>query len=538
MTAEVTFAGQIASAGFASGPVFVAEGPHAVAYRRRASPDLELAALMDGIARGSAATAELMERAAGDAADILEFQLAMLSDDTFPLAAKSLVEKGTAADEAWSTVLDAEIASYESSEGEYFRARATDLSDIRDRVLAILRGDTAEAIPPGSIYVADDITPSRFLSHHWSTGGIALRRGSTTSHVAMLARQRGVPMIVGIGQGAVESGAPGLLNAAMGQLVIHPRAEAKAAHLDLRMDFEQRAAVAATYLGKPARTADGYPIKILVNIGDPSDVEAIDVNHVDGVGLMRTEFLYNHGLPDEESQYRAYRRVLEWARGKPVTIRTVDAGGDKPVPGFTEAEENPFLGLRGIRLCLAKPEIFAVQVRALLRAGVLRNLKVMLPMVSVPEEVELARDLFETEMAKLRSGGVNCAMPELGIMVEVPAVAITPWRFRKAGFFSIGSNDLTQYVMAASRDSSALAHLAGPDDPAVLQLIANVARHGMENGISVSLCGDAGSDPSMVPKLIDAGIHSLSVAASRIGAVKATIAGVSKSKAGAARGGQ
>lgn len=535
MMAEITFAGQVASAGFASGPIFIAEGMHAAEYQPKGSVTLEVTALTEAVEHALAATSALIERAEGDAADILEFQLAMLGDETFPDAAKPLIEAGQPADQAWSKVLDAEIAGYAQSADEYFRARAADLSDIRDRVLAMLRGDTAEAIRPGCIYVADDITPSRFLAHDWSTGGLALRKGSATSHVAMLARQRGVPMIVGIGQGAIEAGSPTLLNAATGQMVLNPHAEAKAIHLDLRMDFEQKAAVAATFLAKPARTADGYPITVLVNIGDPSDIDTIDINHVDGVGLMRTEFLYNAGLPDEESQLRAYRKVLEWARGKPVTIRTVDAGGDKPVPGFTEEEDNPFLGIRGIRLCLAKPEIFAVQVRALLRAGVLRNLKVMLPMVSAPEEIEAARDIFEAEKAKLTAAGIHCAMPDLGIMVEVPAVAITPWRFNKASFFSIGSNDLTQYVMAASRDSSALAALAKPDNPAVLQLIGNVARHGLESGVSVSLCGDAASDPGLAPKLIEAGVYSLSVAASRIGAIKAAIAALTLDKVGKPR---
>ncbi|HMQ58918.1 MAG TPA: phosphoenolpyruvate--protein phosphotransferase, partial [Rhizobiaceae bacterium] len=224
------------------------------------------------------------------------------------------------------------------------------------------------------------------------------------------------------------------------------------------------------------------------------------------------------------TQYAAYRTVLEWAEGKPVTIRTVDAGGDKPVPGFTVDESNPFLGLRGIRLCLAKPDIFAVQIRALLRAAVRGNLKVMLPMVSVPEELEQARTLFRAEADKLERAGIPCAMPPLGIMVEVPSVAIRPDLFAAAAFFSIGSNDLTQYVMAASRDSAKLSALARPDHPAVLELVRRVAQWGDENGRPVSLCGDAASDPALAPLLLKSGLRSLSIAASRIGAVKAAIA--------------
>jgi phosphotransferase system enzyme I (PtsI) len=239
---------------------------------------------------------------------------------------------------------------------------------------------------------------------------------------------------------------------------------------------------------------------------------------------MRTEFLFGHGLPGDEEQYPAYPRVLDCARGKPVTLRTIAAGGDKPVAGLTEDEQNPFLGMRGIRLSLAKPDIFAVQIRALLRAAVHGRLKVMLPMVAVPGELDAARALFVHEAASLAAGGIPHAMPPLGIMVEVPSVAVLPERFAAADFFSIGSNDLVQYVLAASRDNWKLAELARADDPAVLELIARVARCGRETGREVSLCGDAASNPQFVPHLLAAGLRTLSAAASAIGEVKAAIA--------------
>ena len=524
--AEMRFSGLPASAGFARGPVFCVVKSERAAYFRHKSTDAEYAHLVASIEKALEATAELMDGASGDAADILEFQVAMLGDDTFPEAARALIDTGAPADMAWADVLDQEIDNYAQSEEEYFRARTADLTDIRDRVLRALRGDSEVAIPAGVIYLADDITPSAFLVHDWTGGGIALREGSTTSHVAMLARQSGVPMVVGIGAGHIEKDSQAILDARAGRLTVSPDDAALHAWETARAAFEADAAVTARFAPQPAQTADGIPITIHVNIADPADTDHIDIGHVDGVGLMRTEFLYGKGLPDEETQYRAYRKVLEWAAGKPVTIRTVDAGGDKPVPGFTIDESNPFLGLRGIRLCLAKRDIFRVQIRALLRAGMHGNLKVMLPMVSVPREVEEARAIFDEEMGKLAMDGLPFAMPELGIMVEVPSVAITPERFSNAAFFSIGSNDLTQYVMAASRDSGALAALAKTDDPAVLSLIANVATHGARAGVPVSLCGDAGSDPALVLQLLKAGLRSLSVAAARIGAVKAAIAGI------------
>jgi len=532
MKDEVVITGTSASPGFASGRLHLASHGARGHYSRRKSTDAEFGHLIASIEAAVEQTAGLMANASGDAADILEFQLAMLGDDTFAETARPAIDAGTAADIAWSTVLDQEIASYAESEEEYFRARTADLEDIRDRVLAQLRGDIEARIPDGVLYVADDITPSQFLSHDWTNGGIALRRGSATSHVAMLARQRGIAMIVGLGTAPIDAAAPALLDAAAGTLTVAPGEAAQQAYLRDRQRFCAAQQVAAVFADRPARTADDQPITVLVNITDPADTDHIDIAHVDGVGLMRTEFLYNNGLPDEDSQYQAYCKVLEWAGSKPVTIRTVDAGGDKPVAGFTEAESNPFLGLRGIRLCLARPEIFAVQIRALLRAAVLGNLKIMLPMVSVPEELAATRTLFAAEHRRLTDSGTACAMPALGIMVEVPSVAITPWRFADAAFLSIGSNDLTQYVMAASRDSGALAALARVDNPAVLQLIENVAACGAGTGRLVSLCGDAASDPDMVAKLIAAGVTTLSVAAARIGVVKAAISTVHVSKAG------
>lgn len=523
---ELRFAGLPASAGFARGLVFCAARAERGGYVRHKSTDADYAHLVASIERAITGTTELMETASGDAADILEFQVAMLGDDTFAEAARELIETGMAADVAWSDVLDREIENYAQSEEEYFRARTADLTDIRDRVLRSLRGDSEISIPPGAIYLADDITPSAFLLHDWAGGGIVLRQGSTTSHVAMLARQRGVPMVVGIGSGHVETDCPALLDAAAGTFTVLPAAEAVQAWEAGRADFEAAAVIAARFAPNPAMTADGVAITIHVNIADPAETEHIDIGHVDGVGLMRTEFLYNGGLPDEETQYRAYRKVLEWAGAKPVTIRTADAGGDKPVPGFTIEESNPFLGLRGIRLCLAKPEIFRVQIRALLRAAPHGNLKVMLPMVSVPDEIDQARALFDAAAVELERAGMGFAMPDIGIMVEVPSVAITPERFTNAAFFSIGSNDLTQYVLAASRDSGALSALARTDDPAVLALIASVAAHGARTGVSVGLCGDAASDPRLAPLLVRAGLRSLSVAASRIGAVKAAVASI------------
>ncbi|KJS07926.1 MAG: phosphoenolpyruvate-protein phosphotransferase [Hoeflea sp. BRH_c9] len=525
MAIPVKITGQPASAGFAHGPVHLAHQGHRV-YLAKPTPEAEVQALELAVEAAAASVAAAMSDLSGDAADILEFQLAMLEDGSFTASAAEMIGSGATAFEAWKAVLEAEIASYKASGDPYFTARSADLSDIRETVLSALAGDDEATIPPGVIHVDRDIAPSRFLAHDWSKGGgLALRDGSAASHVAMLARARGVPMIVGIGDCAVHDGADALLDAQSGELLVAPDPAQLAAFDGRRSASDRRLRDAELQAAEPAITMDGEKVEVLVNIADPADVGRISIGTVDGVGLMRTEFLFagERGLPDEETQFAAYRKVLDWAQGKPVTIRTIDAGGDKPVEGYTVAEDNSFLGLRGIRLSLAKPEIFRVQIRALLRAASLGALKVMLPMVSVPREIVEAQSLFADEAAGLARQGIAHAMPEIGIMVEVPSVAITPERFAKAGFFSIGSNDLTQYVLAASRDNSRLGGLGSTDDPAVMALIAKVAGFGQSEGIEISLCGDAASDPDMTALLLKAGLRRLSVAPARVGLVKAAV---------------
>ncbi|TIO04420.1 phosphoenolpyruvate--protein phosphotransferase [Mesorhizobium sp.] len=520
-----------ASAGYAEGPLFNLD-PVAARYGRKASPADERFALETAIKAAASRLATLIEAVDGDAADILEFQIAMLEDDALTGPAFAAIDSGQPADAAWRQALDAEIVGYETSDQDYFRARAADMRDIRDQVLRALTEDSEAAAPAGAIFYGEDIAPTRFLETDWSSGGgIALKAGSAASHVAMLARSRGVPMVVGlgvVGLGAAPAHLAGvaLLDAEHGGIVLAPSKAEVEAFRRSSSSFAARRDRAETFLARPAVTKAGTAVRVQVNIADPSDVDAIDISTCDGVGLMRTEFLFGKTLPDEETQYRAYRKVLEWAGDKPVTIRTVDAGGDKPVPGFTVEETNPFLGLRGIRLSLARPEVFRVQIRALLRAAVHGNLKVMFPMIAVVGEYERAAALFAEEQAALAARGVAQRMPPLGIMVEVPSVAVAPEAFAKVAFFSIGSNDLTQYVMAAARDNASVAHLNSVRHPAVLRLITSVAAFGRAQETPVSLCGDAGGDPAAISALIEAGLRDLSVVPAQLAMAKAAIADV------------
>ena len=523
--AGLAYRGRTASIGFARGP-FIRLGATAGGARTPGSPEQETLALRHAIESSSEQIAGLAAAAGGEAAQILEFQVALLDDQDFLDPVFAAIGAGAPADGGWSSALDEQIADYNSASDEYLRARSSDLADLRDRVLRILRGGESEVvkIPSGAIVCADDLPPSRFLEIDWSGGGgLALLRGSPTSHVAMLARGRGIPMVVQLG--SVSNATTALLDGEGATLELDPSAEQIGLFERRREIHRKSRASARAILRRPVATWRGERIRLLINIQRVEDLEHADAQYADGIGLMRTEFLLTgpDGIPDEETQYRTYDAVLRWADKRPVTIRTFDAGGDKPVPGFTpDGETNPFLGLRGLRLCLTRPDIFGVQLRALARAAVRGNLKVMFPMVTVAAELEAARALFSEVVKDLQAEGIGAMLPELGIMVEVPAAALSIGDF-KAAFFSIGSNDLAQYVLACDRSNGALATLLDPLHPAVLDLIARTAEHGRRHGIAVSLCGDMAGDPACVPALLHCGLRELSVNAPALAQIKQTI---------------
>jgi phosphotransferase system enzyme I (PtsI) len=522
----LAYRGRTASIGFAHGP-FVRVDADTNGERVAGNLAEEALALRAAIETASGQIADLAGIAGGEAAQILEFQVALLEDEDFIEAIFASIGEGDAADVAWRSALDTQIADYNSAADEYLKARSSDLADLRDRVINILRGgeDQALEIPSGAVVCADDLPPSRFLEIDWSGGGgLALLRGSPTSHVAMLARARGIPMVVQLGA-IPDIGATALLDGEGATLELDPGAEQVRLFEKRRESHRKSRASARAILRRPTASWRGERIKLFINIQRVDDLEHADAQYADGIGLMRTEFLLTErgGLPDEETQFQAYDAVLRWADRRPVTIRTFDAGGDKPVPGFTlDGEANPFLGVRGLRLCLARPEIFAIQLRALARAAVRGNLRVMFPMVTSADELEAGRKLFSDVVQRLQADGIAAMLPELGIMVEVPAAALAITSF-KASFFSIGSNDLAQYVLACDRSNGALAPLMDPLHPAVLELIARTAEHGRRAGISVSLCGDMAGDPRCLPALLNCGLRELSVNASALAQIKQTI---------------
>ena len=387
-----------------------------------------------------------------------------------------------------------------------------------------------DTLPEQCVVIADELTPSRFLELDRSrVVAVATHSGSPASHAAMLARG-----IWRSDAGAARRVLRRIWRRGRRPLSMPTRA-ASCSRLRARCAnatrSESRNATHASgeavkRASRPARTHAGTLIRVLLNVDDPAGLAGLDPSHCDGIGLTRTEFLFHGGtdLPDEQTQLDCYRRLVAWARGRPVTVRTLDAGGDKPIRGLTiEGESNPFLGLRGVRLSLSRPEIFATQLRALARAAAGAELKVMLPMVTKPDELDETRRLLSAEVQALRSAGIDAAMPRLGMMVEVPAAAMTVETF-DADFFSIGTNDLTQYVLAAGRDSTAVADLLDPLHPAVLELIARVAGACAGTGREVSVCGEMAAQPEGLRALLEVGIRTVSVPPAALASTKAALA--------------
>ncbi len=523
---ERRLSGRATAPGLAIGPL-VRAARQAATTAAAGTPEEELARLDAALEAAKAELEALASDQESMAAEILAFQIELLDDPSLTEGIREAIGQGVGAAVAWREGMGAQAAEYDAAEDDYFRARASDIRDLTDRVLAHLTGGVAaQELPPGAILLDHDLTPSRFLALDWkSLGGAVLEAGSPSSHVAMLARARGVPLVTGLGR-CEEAAALAVLDADEGLLILDPSSATREGYESRLAALQADDKEAAALVREPAVTASGEPVEVMVNVDDPEAVDDATLTASDGVGLMRTEFLFlgRDRLPDEAEQYAAYARLLARLGGRPLIVRTLDVGGDKPLPGVSlPAESNPFLGLRGLRLCLDRPELFRPQVRALLRAAMLGPLKVMLPMVTIAAELEEASAFFERCLAELRAEGSEATMPPLGIMVETPASALAIETL-PAAFFSIGSNDLTQYVMAASRDGGGrVAALGDPLHPAVLRLIGEVVAHGKRTKLPVSLCGDMASDEKAVAALLRLGLRRLSLAPAALARIKAAV---------------
>ena len=505
--------------------------------------DVEIERLRDAIDRAKERLAQVRDRAAAHAgpeeAAIFDVQIGILDDHDLRNQVESYIRQNLAAEKAFDVVLHEWRARFAHHASPMMRERVGDLTDVHIRLLSLLLGlpdhDPVE-VPKGAkaILVTHDLTPSLTVQlDRDAIAAIATEAGTRTSHVAILARSLGLPAVVGL-RDAIQrltGGEHVVLDGSTGTLVINPTdAEVAVFHhraeREARDEAELRLLVAADSV-----TTDGVRITLRANVDLPEESALAATSGAEGVGLMRTEFLVvgRTAMPDEEEQYRAYRRVIEAFGGKPVVIRTFDIGGDKlPAGGFPH-EANPFLGWRAIRMCLDESEMFKVQLRALLRAGAHGDARIMLPLVVSVDEVRQAHRLLDEAAAELEARGLPFRRDlPLGIMVETPAAAMSADVLAKeVAFFSIGTNDLVQYTLAVDRGNVNLAARFTPLHPAVLRLVKRTVDVGRAAGLEVAVCGEMASQPVMAFALIGLGVRQLSVAPRTVTLVKHIVRGIS-----------
>jgi len=550
---ERVLTGVPASPGIIVGPVhLVAWEVPEVRYRIVADDAIEdeKARLRAAIARARERLGHIRARAeahaGADEARIFDAQILILEDETLVTEVEAVISRNYAAEKAFDLVMLEHRQHFARHTQAMLRERVSDLTDVHIRVLTALLGlpdhDPID-VPKGAnvILVTHDLTPSLTVQlDRDAIVGIATDAGTRTSHVAILARSLGLPAVLGLRD--VTSQLSGVervvLDGSAGVLVINPSDADVETYLRRQREEREQLAELRQYAGVDPITADGVRIGVLANVDLPEEADRAAASGADGVGLMRTEFLVigRAAMPDEEEQYRAYARVADAFGGRPVVIRTYDVGGDKLPAGRHAEEANPFLGWRAIRMCLDEPAIFGTQLRALLRAGLHGDVRIMLPMVITLDEVRQVRTMLEEAAADLRARGVPArdALP-LGIMIETPAAALAVDTFvRDVSFFSIGTNDLVQYTLAVDRGNANLAARYTPLHPAVLRLIERVAAVGLAHGIDVSVCGEMASEPLMAFALIGLGVRSLSVGPPSVALVKRIIGLVSVSAASAA----
>lgn len=486
---------------------------------------------------------ELFEKVVGEERDIMEVQLELLQDPQMEsdVMARISSDKMTARD-AVLIVIGLAVQVFEQMEDEYLKARAADVQDAGNRIVRHLSGSAADTgltaatgvlrSGPGDdeplIIIAQDLSPSDTIGMDRSkVYGFATQSGGKTSHVAIVARLRGLPAVVGCG-GELDEIVDGdlvVLDGSHGLVLVNPAAAIVEEYRKKQEIFTQEVQRLEALKDRPAVTTDGVRIELLANIATAEDMKQALAFGAEGVGLLRTEMLFmeRDSFPTEDEQVRYYKTILLRAGDRMVTIRTLDIGGDKPLPYFELPEEdNPFLGYRAIRICLDRKDIFLTQLRAILRASVFGKCRIMLPMISGVQEVRQARGLLEEAKEELLQSGIafDTAI-KLGIMIEVPSAAvIADLLAKEADFFSIGTNDLCQYVLAADRMNKQIKDLYDPYHPAVLRLIRYVIEQGHLQGIPVGMCGELAGDPQATSLLLGMGLREFSMNAPAIPAIK------------------
>ena len=500
-------------------------------------------ALAETIAQTETLAADLATRVGEKEAEIMQGHLMLLNDPMLTNEIENAITGDNVCSEfAIETVCTMYADMFASMDDELMQQRATDMRDIKVRLQQVLQGvkpvDIA-ALPEGSVIVAKDLTPSMTAGiNPANVAGIVTERGGRTSHSAILARALEIPAVVAVPGilGQVEDGAEMIVDGSEGVVLAAPSEEEKAEYTAKRDQFLKEKKELEQYSGKPTVTRDGVEIELVANIGNPDDVEKVLQYDGEGVGLFRTEFLFmdRTAMPTEEEQFEAYKKVAIALNGRPVIIRTLDIGGDKEIPYMClQKDENPFLGYRAIRFCLdRKDDVYRPQLRALLRASAFGQIKIMIPMVTCIEEIREAKALIEEIKKELDEKGIAYNKEiKVGIMVETAAASLMADVFAKeVDFFSIGTNDLTQYTMSVDRGNEKVSYLYSTFNPAVLRSIRTIIKCGREAGIMVGMCGEAASDPMMIPLLLAFGLNEFSMSSSAILKARKMITGYSEAE--------
>ena len=520
------------SSGIAIGKVYKLEQPTVVISTEKKDTEEQLKVFDDALAKTIIDIEQIKERASATLAKeelaIFDAHLMMAQDPEYKDQIVNMIKDGSNADQATKTVSDMMIGMFESMDDAYFKERAADIKDVSFRLLCNILGLTIPdltAIDEEVVIVAEEMTPSDTaqLNKKYSLGFVT-EIGGKTSHAAIMAVALGLPAVVGC-TGIMSSCKHGdkiILDAKEGDVIINPNEEELKIYEEKRVKFLEEKEALQVLLNQPSITVDGHQVELVGNIGSPKDMDNVVANGAEGVGLYRTEFLYmesTEDFPSEDDQFEAYKVVLQRAEGKRVVVRTLDIGGDKKLPYFEfDPEMNPFLGYRAIRLCLDRKDIFKTQVRALLKASVYGKLAIMFPMIATVNEFRNAKQFVMDTKEELKKEGIEVSNEiEIGMMVEIPASAVLADEFAKyADFFSIGTNDLIQYSMAADRMSEKGAYLYQPLNPAILRLIKMTIDGAHSQGRWCGMCGEMGGDPMAAPVLLGLGLDEFSMSASKI----------------------
>lgn len=513
-----------AASGLAIGPAHIIHPAPSVdiSAQRTADTQEEISRLEQAIAHAIVRLDTLRSKASAATADILAAQREMLDDPELKEGADALIDTGFSAEAAITRITNEYAEQLAAIPDPYLAARAEDVHEAGRRIVAELQGTSLEvSLDRAGILVARDLAPAETVGLDPALlQAIVTEKGSATGHLAIVAQGLGIPAVVGIPDifSQIDEGTILVVDGDSGAVIVAPD-EATHSETEARLAAAERDKKdLEVYRDRPGATADGVRVEVFANIGTLAEARKAVEMGAEGVGLFRTEFIAANGLPSEEAQYAIYKEVAAVLQ-RPLIVRTFDIGGDKPVPGLDiPTEGNPFLGWRGIRLGLDRPEeVFLPQVRALLRAAATYDLRIMLPMITVPQEVESARALIDQAVKQLEREGQHIRRIPIGIMVETPAAAITLDQFKGLiDFASIGTNDLTQYTYAVDRTNGRVRDRAKPLGTAILRLVAQIC----QAGVPVAVCGQLAGNADAIPLLVGLGVRELSVAPAHVPAVK------------------